>query len=68
MNNFFEKKKRLPNSDYTNIYGQGYDDSANMAGRFKGTQAVVRETYPKVLYVHCAVHSLNLCLLLVIIK
>lgn len=42
------------------MYGQGYDGAANMAGRFKGTQTVVRETYPKALYVHCAAHSLNL--------
>lgn len=42
------------------MYGQGYDGASNMAGRFKGAQAVVRETYPKALYVHCAAHSLNL--------
>jgi len=37
-----------------------YDDASNMAGRFKRTQTVVRETYPKALYVHCAAHSLKL--------
>lgn len=42
------------------MYGQGYDGASNMAGRFKGTQAIVRETCPKALYVHCAAHSLNL--------
>lgn len=35
------------------MYGQGYDSASNMAGRIKGTQTV--ETYPKALYVHCAV-------------
>jgi len=42
------------------MYGQGYDGAANMAGRFKGTQTVVKEIYTKALYVHCAAHSLNL--------
>lgn len=42
------------------MHGQGYDGASNMAGRFKGTQTIVRETYPKALYVHCAAHSLNL--------
>lgn len=42
------------------MYGQGYDGASNMAGRFKGTQTVIRETYPKALYIHCEAHSLNL--------
>ncbi|XP_050064715.1 zinc finger MYM-type protein 1-like [Aphis gossypii] len=53
----------------SNMHGQGYDGASNMAGRFKGTQTIVRETYPKALYVHCAAHSLNwLCLQLVRFK
>ncbi|VVC39500.1 Domain of unknown function DUF4371 [Cinara cedri] len=42
--------------DCNNMYGQGYDGASNMAGRFKGTQKVVREKCPKALYVHCAAH------------
>lgn len=46
--------------DCNNIYGQGYDGATNMSGHIKGTQTVVRENFPKALYVHCAAHSLNL--------
>lgn len=41
--------------------GQGYDGAANMSGKFKGVQTVIRNVYPRALYyVHCAAHSLNL--------
>lgn len=42
------------------LFGQGYDGAENMAGIFKGAQAIIRSKYPKALYVHCAAHSLNL--------
>lgn len=42
------------------IVGQGYDGAGNMAGKFNGVQAIVREMHPKAIYVHCAAHSLNL--------
>lgn len=42
------------------MYGQGYDGASNMAGKFNGAQAVIRATYPKALYIHCAAHSFNL--------
>lgn len=48
------------NCDY--LYGQEYDGSMNMAGRFKGVQSIIKSKYPKALYVHCAAHSLNLAL------
>lgn len=31
-----------------------------MAGKFNGVQAVIRDTHPKPLYIHCAAHSFNL--------
>ncbi|XP_077544853.1 uncharacterized protein LOC144158060 [Haemaphysalis longicornis] len=34
-----------------------------MSGYLNGVQAVIRETFPKALYVHCGAHSLNLTLL-----
>lgn len=48
--------------DCSNIYGQGYDGAANMSGKFKGVQTIIRNTYPKALYVHCAAHTLNLAM------
>jgi len=42
------------------LYGQGYDGASNMSGQFQGVQAHIRVKYPKAIYVHCAVHSLNL--------
>lgn len=34
------------------MIGQGYDGAVNMAGKFNGVQAAIRELYPKALYVH----------------
>lgn len=31
------------------LFGQGYDGAANMAGRFKGAQTVIRSKHPKAL-------------------
>lgn len=42
------------------LIGQGYDGASNMSGKYKGVQALVREKYPKAIYVHCAAHTLNL--------
>lgn len=42
--------------------GQGYDGAGNMAGRLSGCAAIISESYPKALYVHCASHCLNLCI------
>ncbi|XP_050065451.1 zinc finger MYM-type protein 1-like [Aphis gossypii] len=46
------------NLDY--LYGQGYDGASNMSGQFKGVQVIIKNKYPKAIYVHCAAHSLNL--------
>ncbi|CAF3312963.1 unnamed protein product [Rotaria sp. Silwood2] len=48
--------------DLTNCIGQGYDGCSSMAGYIKGCQALIREKYPHILYVHCASHSFNLAL------
>ncbi|XP_075167429.1 zinc finger MYM-type protein 1-like [Haematobia irritans] len=40
--------------------GQGYDGCATMVGKFGGVQALLKQTYPKALYFHCASHKLNL--------
>ena len=44
-----------------NCRGQGYDGAGNMAGRYDGAAALIKNDYPKALYVHCASHRLNLC-------
>jgi len=40
--------------------GQGYDGASNMSGHIKGVQTIIRNKYPKALYVHCVAHTLNL--------
>uniref|UniRef100_A0A1X7SQ03 DUF4371 domain-containing protein n=1 Tax=Amphimedon queenslandica TaxID=400682 RepID=A0A1X7SQ03_AMPQE len=42
------------------LRGQGYDGAGNMAGSVKGTAALITEEYPLALYLHCALHCLNL--------
>ena len=32
-----------------------------MAGKYNGTAALIQDSYPKATYVHCAAHTLNLC-------
>lgn len=49
--------------DCSYLVGQGYDGASSMSGCFKGVQAIIRETNPAALYVHCSAHSLNLALL-----
>jgi hypothetical protein len=43
-----------------NICGQGYDGASNMSGHIKGIQTIIRNKYPKALYVHCVAHTLSL--------
>lgn len=49
--------------DVQDLRGQGYDGAANMSGKFQGVQARIKELNDKALYVHCASHCLNLCVL-----
>ncbi|XP_047670247.1 zinc finger MYM-type protein 1-like [Tachysurus fulvidraco] len=42
------------------LRGQSYDGGSNMAGKYSGAQAVVREQQPLALYVHCGAHCVNL--------
>ena len=45
----------------SNIHGQMYDGAGAMAGKSKGAAARILEVFPKAMYIHCAVHALNLC-------
>lgn len=49
--------------DITRMVGQGYDGAAAMSGEKNGVQKHIRDQCPAALYVHCAAHSLNLCLM-----
>ena len=42
------------------LHGQCYDGASTMSGERAGVQARTCERQPKVLYTHCAGHSLNL--------
>jgi hypothetical protein len=44
------------------MVGQGYDGAGAMSGHMNGVQAIIKEKYPKALYVHCSSHCLNLCI------
>ncbi|KAJ8879019.1 hypothetical protein PR048_019625 [Dryococelus australis] len=46
----------------TKLVGKGYDRAANMSGSLSGVKKRIQELYPKVMYVHCASHRLNLVL------
>ncbi|XP_047669254.1 zinc finger MYM-type protein 1-like [Tachysurus fulvidraco] len=41
------------------LRGQSYDGGSNMAGKYSGAQAVVRDQQPLALHVHCGAHCVN---------
>ena len=47
--------------DLQNCRGQGYDNWANMVGKYKGVQAIILEENPQAIISLCSVHSSNLC-------
>ncbi|XP_060063626.1 zinc finger MYM-type protein 1-like [Ylistrum balloti] len=48
--------------DIAKLRAQGYDGASNMSGKFRGVQAIIRQTAPHATYVHCKSHQLNLAL------
>lgn len=48
------------NLPMSGLRGQIYDGASNMAGRFTGTQAILRKQQPLALDVHCGAHCVNL--------
>ena len=48
--------------DLRYLRGQGYDGSGNMAEKCKGAAAIIQRDYSKAIYVYCASHVLNLCI------
>ena len=49
--------------DKNNMVGQGYDGASAMSGIRNGVQKHFKEQCPCAVYIHCASHSLNLCLM-----
>ena len=39
---------------------QGYDNAANMSGKYHGAQAIIKEQYPTAIFSPCGCHTLNL--------
>ena len=52
------KEYRIPIDD---CRGQGYDNFANMSGKYNGAQQHISSVNPFCLYCPCGCHSLNLC-------
>lgn len=46
--------------DFKNCRGQSYDNGSNMAGKYKGVQARLKEENDLAYFVPCSAHSLNL--------
>ncbi|XP_008180518.1 52 kDa repressor of the inhibitor of the protein kinase-like [Acyrthosiphon pisum] len=44
------------------LRGQAYDGASAMQGLFNGVQAIIKQSYPLALYIHCCSHSLNLAI------
>ena len=42
------------------LRGMGFDGAANMYGIYNGAQALLRESQPLAVYVHCGAHCVNL--------
>ena len=40
---------------------QGYDNAANMSGKYHGAQAIIKEQYPTAIFSPCGCPTLNLC-------
>ena len=45
----------------SSLRGQAYDGAGNMAGKCRGAAARIQSVCQKAVYVHCAAHTLNLC-------
>ena len=39
--------------------GQGYEGAGNLAGKYNGAAALIKNDYPLALYVHCSCHRLD---------
>lgn len=54
------QKLKLDGLDIANVRGQGYDNGANMSGKYNGVQAKIQQINKYAQVIPCAAHSLNL--------
>lgn len=54
------QKLKSDGLDIANVRGQGYDNGANMSGKYNGVQAKIQQMNTHARFVPCAAHSLNL--------
>ncbi|CAF4437051.1 unnamed protein product [Rotaria magnacalcarata] len=54
---------RAYNLPFDNCIGQAYDGASNMAGIYRGCQALIKQKCPDADYYHCSNHCLNLALI-----
>ena len=59
----FLENLRQKGVDVNKMRGQGYDGAANMAGKYRGVQARIRNVVPGAIYTHCKAHNLNLSII-----
>ncbi|XP_016658128.1 uncharacterized protein LOC107883140 [Acyrthosiphon pisum] len=45
-----------------NLVGQGYDGCSAISGIHNGVQAIIKNEFPKAVFVHCSSHRLNLAI------
>lgn len=50
------------------LHGQSYDGAWSISGSVRGAAARICADHPKALYVHCAAHRLNLCIMKSFVK
>ena len=48
--------------DMKKCFGQCYDGAGSMTGKVKGAAVRIQQEYPKAIYIQCAAHILNLCI------
>jgi hypothetical protein len=53
-------KLKADELDVQNVRGQGYDNGANMSGKYRGVQAVILNKNNLAKFIPCAAHCLNL--------
>lgn len=46
--------------DINKCHGQGHNEAANLSGKYRGLQVLIKERVPIAVYIHCAAHNLNL--------
>lgn len=47
------------NLSITGLRGQAYDGAANMAGKYSGAPAIIKESQPLAFYAHCGLQSVK---------